>query len=1023
MELPPLLVRILGDASQLSATLAASNAEIEGYAGKTKGLMGSMGLTWEAAGAIVLAASVKMASDFQASMLRIQTQAGATSGEVKKMSDFILNLAPTVGESPKKLADALFYVESAGLRGKAAMDALKYGAELARIGNSNLTDTVSGLATLLASGYVSGANAAHDATAQMNAIVGVGKMTMQDFDNALKTGIVGTAKNFGVSLESLGAGLDVLTINGVPAEMAATRLRMAITLMGAPTQMAAKILGTLGLSQQDATTTANTYWKELEKAGVHITRLADDMRQPDGLFVALKDMKTQMTSAGLTADQQAAVISRAFGGARMGDAIRILINNMELIPQEYAKIQKGTSQFEQDWKRVSDTTKQRFADIAASLQTIMTRIGLAVLPAVSAVAGAFADVFKWVSKSQVVVDALAALIGGALLIKVGQVAIAIASWAVSETIGFFETVALKVMYIWDGIVQIASAISELSFSGLIATIAPLAATLAAAFGPFLIAAGYFIYETSFAAQNTKKWDDAARDLAHTLESGVGGSYGHQVHELNVDIANLKDQHKHLADQLSKGQLTWRDENDKVQVVDRAIKDLQGHIKEMQKAKENADKVVGNVGPQEQWLKSLVTNAAATETDTKKLGELSAKAQQARNDLSDAYSKMGLDGDVLANMIATQVGGDAKSLQDLTKAVGKVEDAYGGIGPKADEAAKQIVAAGQTDVTAIADVAKAAQKFRDSVTQSFEQATSVTKAFGQGFDPAKGDPAKQIMDFFTNSEKAAEKWAKDMGTLADKGLRGGIYAELAQAGPASLPLTDAFANMSKESIDKLNGIYDKTHDTLQGVLDTGMSYMTPYFDVGANLGAHYTNGVGSGMQSAVDNARNIAIQAAQAAQDASIFFQAAGVSAINAYNAGIASGLSATDALFNAQHHITAGDYGPAGGNRNIPTGGAAVRAEGGYITAPELALIGEAGPELVLPLSNPTRMADLLASAGLIKPFGQPASVFSPISSGGDNISATFVMQGNNANARAFAEDVYKELVRLKRNRRNLSLS
>jgi phage-related protein len=40
-------------------------------------------------------------------------------------------------------------------------------------------------------------------------------------------------------------------------------------------------------------------------------------------------------------------------------------------------------------------------------------------------------------------------------------------------------------------------------------------------------------------------------------------------------------------------------------------------------------------------------------------------------------------------------------------------------------------------------------------------------------------------------------------------------------------------------------------------------------------------------------------------------------------------------------------------------------AEGGYITTPTLAVVGESGPEVVLPLSNPSRMAEILSSAGV----------------------------------------------------------
>jgi tape measure domain-containing protein len=58
--------------------------------------------------------------------------------------------------------------------------------------------------------------------------------------------------------------------------------------------------------------------------------------------------------------------------------------------------------------------------------------------------------------------------------------------------------------------------------------------------------------------------------------------------------------------------------------------------------------------------------------------------------------------------------------------------------------------------------------------------------------------------------------------------------------------------------------------------------------------------------------------------------------------------------------LSGGQTGPSGG------GGFQARAAGGLITRPELALIGEAGPELLLPLSRPARTQQLLSRAGLV---------------------------------------------------------
>lgn len=57
------------------------------------------------------------------------------------------------------------------------------------------------------------------------------------------------------------------------------------------------------------------------------------------------------------------------------------------------------------------------------------------------------------------------------------------------------------------------------------------------------------------------------------------------------------------------------------------------------------------------------------------------------------------------------------------------------------------------------------------------------------------------------------------------------------------------------------------------------------------------------------------------------------------------------------------------GNQAGPSGGGSIqaRAAGGLVTSPELALIGESGPELVLPLTNKRRTGQLLSQAGLVE--------------------------------------------------------
>jgi len=133
----------------------------------------------------------------------------------------------------------------------------------------------------------------------MNAIVGAGNMRMADLTGALSTGILSVAKTFGVSIESVGAALADMTHQGIPAEEAATRLRMTLSLLGAPTTKAAGALKSIGLSTTD---------------------LAAAMRGPDGILGAVTLLRQHLDNSGLSATQTAALLSHAFG--RRQDELR-----------------------------------------------------------------------------------------------------------------------------------------------------------------------------------------------------------------------------------------------------------------------------------------------------------------------------------------------------------------------------------------------------------------------------------------------------------------------------------------------------------------------------------------------------------------------------------------------------------------------------------------------------------------------------------------------------------------------------
>lgn len=396
-----------------------------------------------AAVGVASAVSVKMASDFQSSMLLIQTQAGASSEELKNMTQAVLALAPAVGQSPQALAQGLFFIESAGFRGAKALDILKLSAEGAAVGHDSLADVSKALTSVLNS-EIGGIHNATDAMGVMDSIVGHGKMTMQDLTGAISTGILPAAKQAGLSIQDLGAMLDVMTNNGIPAEAAATRLRMSISLMVAPSAQATKQLASIGLSSRQLAddmrnggivqaitdldahlngtqASTETFVKGTKMTATQLVNLGDSILLTNDKLKKLQSETGKTTQAkqqladqikttqdklgeyqsklagantvintlgGSTLDAvgKAQLLTKAFGGARSGSTIELLTQQTEALKTSLGGIKETSENFAKSWQATQATNAQAMARLSASVQVLAIQWGTILLPAVTAFA-------------------------------------------------------------------------------------------------------------------------------------------------------------------------------------------------------------------------------------------------------------------------------------------------------------------------------------------------------------------------------------------------------------------------------------------------------------------------------------------------------------------------------------------------------------------------------------------------------------------------------------------------------------
>lgn len=314
--------------------------------------------------AAVGGASIKMAMDFNQAMTYVRTDAGDTTDDINQLSQQVLQLARNSQFSPDELANGLYHLASLGLRGADAMNALNTAQKMAAVGGADLESTASALGAALVTG-IKGVQDYNSAAGVLDATIGAGNMRMQDLVGALGTGVLTAFKNAGLSITEFGAALATLTDNGMGAEESATRLRMTIAMLVAPTGPAKDALEALGM-------TANQIGVEL---------------QTKGLVPALEDLKKHLedtygtTAEGKVKMQQA--LSDMFGGGRSSSAIETLLDQLDRVNSKESQIASQSGEFATKVAEQQQTAAAKFKTAWSSVQVDLIELGDRLLPVVA----------------------------------------------------------------------------------------------------------------------------------------------------------------------------------------------------------------------------------------------------------------------------------------------------------------------------------------------------------------------------------------------------------------------------------------------------------------------------------------------------------------------------------------------------------------------------------------------------------------------------------------------------------------
>ena len=342
-------------------------------------------------------AAVKAATDFDDSMTKIESLVGIAGAEVAAMKESVRDLSGQTAQAPAKLADAMFFIQSAGLRGATAMETLEASARAAAGGLGDVSE-IADLATSALNAYGAENLSAVDATDVLTAAVREGKLEASELAGSMGR-VLPIASAMGVRFDEVGAAFAALSRTGTNAAEAATQVRGILSSLLRPTKQAEEALTGMGLSSEG------------------LRRQIQD----EGLLATLQTLAEEF-------DGNAAASASVFGNIRaLSGVMDLMGENVATTEAIFASMTDTTGTLNDAFAVVSDPAGFKFRQALADIQEALVGIGERALPIVLTMlegaremAGAFAALPRPVKLAAAAVAAFVVASG-----PIGRIAIAV----------------------------------------------------------------------------------------------------------------------------------------------------------------------------------------------------------------------------------------------------------------------------------------------------------------------------------------------------------------------------------------------------------------------------------------------------------------------------------------------------------------------------------------------------------------------------------------------------------------------
>lgn len=198
----------------------------------------------------IATAAVKVGSDFEAQMSRVQAISGATGEEFEKLRSQAIELGADTAFSATEAAQGMENLAAAGFKTSEIMDAMPGMLNLAAAAGEDLASSADIAASTLRGFGLKARDAAHVADV-LAENANRTNSSVSETGEAMKY-VAPLARAAGISLEETAAAIGIMANAGIQGSQAGTTLRGALSRLSKPTDVMTQAMDELGVSFYDS---------------------------------------------------------------------------------------------------------------------------------------------------------------------------------------------------------------------------------------------------------------------------------------------------------------------------------------------------------------------------------------------------------------------------------------------------------------------------------------------------------------------------------------------------------------------------------------------------------------------------------------------------------------------------------------------------------------------------------------------------------------------------------------------------